>query len=70
MIKLLLWMILLAMCWPLAVLALLLFPLVWLISLPFQVLGLAMTGVFALLWAVFTLPARLLGWSPQRSPTA
>ncbi len=59
--KLLLWLVLLVLCWPLALLALILWPLVWLISLPFRVLGIAFEGVFALLRAVVMLPARLLG---------
>jgi len=57
-----LWCILFVMCWPVALLALVLFPLVWLVSLPFRLLGLAMGAVFALLHAVLFLPARLLGW--------
>jgi hypothetical protein len=56
-----LWLILLVLCWPLALLALVLFPLVWLFLLPFRLLGIAVGGVLALLWAVVTLPARLLG---------
>jgi hypothetical protein len=61
MIKFLLWLLLLVVCWPLAILALLLWPLIWLISLPFRVLGIAVDGVFGLLKAVITLPARVLG---------
>ena len=61
MLKLLLWMILLVLCWPLALLALLLWPLVWLLSLPFRILGIAADGVFELLRAIILLPARLLG---------
>ena len=61
MLKLLLWMILLVVCWPLALLALLLWPLVWLLSLPFRFLGIAVEGVFELLRAIILLPARLLG---------
>lgn len=63
-IALLLWCLLLAVSWPLALLALLLWPLVWLLLLPFALLGLAVGAVFAFLWAVLTLPARLLGWRP------
>lgn len=59
--KLLLWLLLLVLCWPLALLALLLWPLVWLISLPFRILGIAFEGVFELLRAIVLLPARLLG---------
>jgi hypothetical protein len=61
MLKLLLWLVLLVMCWPLAVLALVLYPLVWLVSLPFRMIGIAVDGVFSLLRAVFMLPARVLG---------
>ena len=61
MLKLLLWMILLVLCWPLALLALLLWPLVWLLALPFRLLGIAVEGVFELLRAIIMLPARLLG---------
>jgi len=56
----LLWLILLVLCWPLALLALLLYPLVWLLLLPFRILGIAVDGVLKLLWAVVTLPARIL----------
>lgn len=69
MLKFLLWLLLLVVCWPLAVLALLLWPLVWLLSLPFRLIGIVVGGVFALLQAVVTLPARLLGWRP-RAPAA
>jgi hypothetical protein len=58
--KFLLWLILLVICWPLALLAFLLYPLVWLISLPFRLLGIAVSGVFELLRALITLPARIL----------
>ncbi len=61
MVKFLLWCILLVLCWPLALLALLLYPLVWLLMLPFRLLGIAVEGVFELLKAVILLPARLLG---------
>jgi hypothetical protein len=61
MIKFLLWLLLLVVCWPLAILALLLWPLVWLISLPFRLLGIAVEGLFGFLRAVITLPARMLG---------
>ncbi len=55
------WCLLFVLCWPLAVLALLLAPLVWLLSLPFRLLGIGFEAVFALLRAVLMLPARLLG---------
>ncbi len=57
------WLILFVLCWPLALLALLLWPLVWLISLPFRLLGIAVDGVFALLRGLLMLPARVLGAS-------
>ncbi|MCV2422994.1 hypothetical protein [Paucibacter sp. DJ2R-2] len=60
--KLLLWLILLILCWPLALLALMLWPLVWLISLPFRLIGISVEAVFALLRALLFLPARLLGY--------
>jgi len=59
--KFLLWLILLLLCWPLALAALVLYPLVWLFLLPFRLIGIAVGGVFELLRAVITLPVRLLG---------
>ena len=61
MLRLLLFLLLLAVCWPLALLALVLWPFVWLLSIPFRLVGIAMDGLFALLRAVVTLPARILG---------
>jgi hypothetical protein len=58
---LLLWLILLVLCWPLAVLALLLYPLIWLLSLPFRLVGITVEAVLRLLRAILLLPARLLG---------
>lgn len=55
-----LWCILFVMCWPIALGALILYPLVWLLLLPFRVLGIAVHGVLALIWAAVMLPARLL----------
>lgn len=60
MAKFLLWLILLVLCWPLALLALLLYPLVWLLLLPFRLIGIAVEGVFELLRALILLPSRLL----------
>ncbi len=60
MLKFLLWILLLIFCWPLAILALILYPLVWLLLLPFRIVGIAVGGVLALIWAIFTLPARLV----------
>jgi hypothetical protein len=56
----LLWCILLILCWPLALLALVLYPIVWLLTLPFRIVGIAVNGVFRLLSAILYLPARLL----------
>jgi len=61
MIKLLLLLILFVLCWPLALLALVLWPFVWSLSIPFRLLGLALDGVFELLRALLFLPARILG---------
>jgi len=61
MIKFLLWLLLLAVCWPLAIVALVMWPVVWLLMLPFRLVGLAVEGVFALLRAIVLLPARLVG---------
>lgn len=60
MLTFVLWLILLVLCWPLALAALLLYPLVWLLLLPFRIAGIAVGGALQLLWAVVTLPARLL----------
>jgi hypothetical protein len=60
MIKFLLWCILLVLCWPLALLALVLYPIVWLLLLPFRIIGIAVGGVLELIWTIITLPARLL----------
>jgi len=59
--KLLLWLLLLVLCWPIALLALVLYPVVWLLALPFRILGVAVDGVLAFLRALFRLPARVLG---------
>ncbi len=60
MVKFLLWCILLVLCWPLAIVALVLYPIVWLLTLPFRIVGIAVNGVFDLLRAVFYLPIRVL----------
>ncbi len=60
MIAFLLWIFLFMLCWPLAILALIAYPFVWLITLPFRIAGIAVHGVFALLTAIFMLPVRLL----------
>jgi hypothetical protein len=56
------WCVLLVLCWPLALLALVLWPFVWLLSLPFRLVGITFEALFALLRAVLLLPARVLGW--------
>jgi hypothetical protein len=61
MIKFLLWCILFVLCWPLALLALILYPLIWLLLLPFRLLGIAVEGVLELVKAIILLPARILG---------
>jgi hypothetical protein len=66
MIKLLLWVILLVLCWPLALVVLLLWPIIWLLSIPFRIVGITLEGVFALLRAILLLPSRLLEGGPQR----
>jgi len=58
--KFLLWLILLVLCWPLALLALVLYPIVWLLLLPFRIVGIAVEGVFTLLKGIILLPGRLL----------
>ena len=60
MLHFLLWLLLFVVCWPLALLALLLWPVVWLLSLPFRLVGIAVEGVFELLRAIILLPARVL----------
>jgi len=66
MLTFLLWCILLLLCWPLALLALVLYPFVWLLLLPFRLVGIAVEGVLELVWAMVTLPARLLR-GPRRA---
>jgi hypothetical protein len=60
MLKFLLWCILLVLCWPLALLALVLYPIVWLLLLPFRLVGIAVGGVFELFRAIIFFPARIL----------
>ena len=60
MAKFLLWCILLVLCWPLALLALVIYPIIWLLLLPFRLLGIAVGGVLALVAAIILLPARVL----------
>ena len=56
------WVILFMLCWPIALLALILFPIVWLFSLPLRLIGISVEAVFALIKSLLFLPARLLGW--------
>ena len=60
MIKFLIWCLLLFLCWPLALAALVLYPLGWLLLLPFRLVGIAVGGALELVWAIVTLPARLI----------
>ena len=64
MLTFLIWCVLFVLCWPVALLALLLYPIVWLLLLPFRLLGLAVGGAFAFLRSLVFLPARLLGARP------
>ena len=60
MIAFFLWCILFVLCWPVAILALIAYPFVWLLLLPFRIVGIAVHGALALLWAIVMLPVRLL----------
>lgn len=64
------WCVLFVLCWPLALLALVLLPIVWILSLPLRLIGITLEGVFALVRAIIFLPARLLGWRKERKPVA
>ncbi len=66
MIKFLLWCLLFVLCWPLAILGLVLYPLVWILLLPFRLVGITLNAVFELLKGILFLPARLLGQRPGR----
>ena len=66
MTKFVLWLILLVLCWPLALLALLLYPVIWLLLLPFRLVGITVEGVFGLLRAIILLPSRMLS-GPSRA---
>lgn len=66
MLTFLLWVLLLILCWPIALLAIILYPLVWLLLLPFRLVGVAVEGVFELLRSIIMLPARVLGGRPAR----
>ncbi len=60
MLSILLWMFLLIICWPLALVVLILYPIIWLLMLPFRIVGIAMIGVLELVRAIFLFPARVL----------
>ena len=67
MLSFLLWLVVLVLCWPLALLALILYPIIWLLMLPLRLLGIGVEAVFELLRSIVMLPARLLGSRPRRS---
>jgi hypothetical protein len=56
----LLWFILAVICWPLALIALVLYPVIWILTLPFRIAGIAVGSALVLIWAIFTLPARVI----------
>lgn len=66
MVGFLIWLVLLFLCWPIALLALILYPLVWLLCLPFRIVGIGVEAVFEILRAILLLPARMLGGGPHR----
>jgi hypothetical protein len=66
MLTFLLWCVLFVLCWPLALVALILYPILWLLLLPFRILGVAVDGILDLVRALFSLPSRLLGARPAR----
>ena len=66
MIKFILWLILLLFCWPLALLALVLYPIVWLLSIPFRLVGITVDAVFELFRVLIMLPSRILGGTQRR----
>ncbi len=61
MLSILLWVLLLIICWPVAVILLILYPVIWVLLLPFRIVGVAVEGVFELIRAIFLFPARVLG---------
>lgn len=66
MLGFLIWLMLLFLCWPLALIALVLYPVFWLVLLPFRLLGIGVEAIFSLLRALVMLPARVLGGGPAR----
>lgn len=69
-IALMLWCVLLVLCWPLALLALVLWPISWLLSLPFRLVGITFSALFAFLHALLMLPARVFGWTTKSGQRA
>ena len=67
MTKFLLWILLFVICWPAAILALILYPFAWLISLPLRLIGITITAVFDLFKSIITLPARIIGGKPLKN---
>ncbi len=65
MLKFIMWLILFVLCWPLAIFGLLVYPIVWLLSLPFRLFGIVVTGIFAFIKGIILLPARILGQKPS-----
>jgi hypothetical protein len=61
MLKFLIWCVLFVLCWPIAIAALVLYPIVWLLLLPFRVVGIAVGSVLVLIWGLVTLPVRVVG---------
>ena len=70
MLKFLLWVLLFVLCWPVALLALILYPIVWLLLLPFRLVGIAVEGVLELVRSIVLLPSKLLRLGHSRSPSA
>ncbi|MDQ6678720.1 MAG: hypothetical protein M3Z09_15670 [Acidobacteriota bacterium] len=70
MMTLLLWLLLFLFSWPLALVALVLYPVIWLLLLPFRMIGLAVGGVLGLVWSVLTLPIRLIAPANQNNRQA
>ncbi len=66
MVGFLVWLMVLFLCWPVALLALILYPLIWLLCLPFRIVGIGVEAVFEFLRAILLLPARVLGGGPRR----
>ena len=64
--RILFWLLLLVICWPLAIVLAILYPIAWLLLLPFRIVGITMEGLVGIVRALFFLPARILGFSPRR----